>query len=272
MRSRLRAKVRRRSREMGASPRCCTISIGRFTRSAGPSDEGRAYPCRARRGEDIRRAILSHADYSGVPRVSRLEKTLFACDELAGFLTACSYVKPGRSIHEVEVKAVRKKLKDKAFARNVNRDDIAKGAAEMNRSRSAHRILHRGYEGARRGAGLGRRRASKCNCWRLALLASLRPARCEEDQRHRDFLRGFARILLAGAVSNGFEWLYVASSCRRSGAVTMPCWRFTFWSPVTGNCGERQTRCPQNRRKVIHNRSRCRRNRFRPLSDCSTID
>jgi putative nucleotidyltransferase with HDIG domain len=81
--------------------------------------------------EDIRRAILSHADYSGVPRVSRLEKTLFACDELAGFLTACSYVKPSRSIHEVEVKGVRKKLKDKAFARNVNRDDIEKGAAEM---------------------------------------------------------------------------------------------------------------------------------------------
>jgi len=53
--------------------------------------------------EEIRRAILSHADFTGVPRVSQLEKTLFACDELAGFLTACSYVKPGRSIHEVEV-------------------------------------------------------------------------------------------------------------------------------------------------------------------------
>jgi putative nucleotidyltransferase with HDIG domain len=81
--------------------------------------------------EEIRRAILSHADYSGVPRVSRLEKTLYACDELAGFLTACSYVKPGRSIHEVEVRSVRKKLKDKAFARNVNRDDIIKGASEI---------------------------------------------------------------------------------------------------------------------------------------------
>ena len=90
-------------------------------------------PILAERGvdEEIRRAILSHADYSGVPRVSPLEKTLFACDELAGFLTACSYVKPGRSIHEVEVKGVRKKMKDKAFARNVNRDDIINGAAEM---------------------------------------------------------------------------------------------------------------------------------------------
>jgi putative nucleotidyltransferase with HDIG domain len=82
-------------------------------------------------GEEIRRAILSHADYSGVPRVSLLEKTLYGCDELAGFLTACSYVKPGRSIHEVETKGVRKKLKDKAFARAIHRDDVTRGAEEM---------------------------------------------------------------------------------------------------------------------------------------------
>jgi len=88
--------------------------------------------------EEIRRAILSHADYSGVPRVSRLEKTLYACDELAGFLTACSYVKPGRSIHEVELKSVKKKMKDKAFARNVNRDDIVNGAAQMGVDLDAH--------------------------------------------------------------------------------------------------------------------------------------
>lgn len=80
--------------------------------------------------EEIRRAILSHANYSGVARVSPLEKYLFACDELAGFLTACAYVKPGRSIAEVEVKSVRKKLKDKAFARAVSRDDVINGAAE----------------------------------------------------------------------------------------------------------------------------------------------
>jgi putative nucleotidyltransferase with HDIG domain len=79
----------------------------------------------------IRRAILSHANYSGVPRVTPLEKTLFACDELAGFLTAVSYVKPTRSIHSVDVPSVRKKLKDKAFARSVNRDDIFNGAAEL---------------------------------------------------------------------------------------------------------------------------------------------
>ena len=80
---------------------------------------------------EIRRAILSHASYSGVPRESLLEKTLFGCDELAGFLTAISYVKPSRSILEVEVKSVRKKMKDKAFARAVNRDDIVNGALEM---------------------------------------------------------------------------------------------------------------------------------------------
>ena len=80
---------------------------------------------------DIRRAILSHANYSGVARDSLLEKSLFACDELAGFLTACSYVKPNRSIQEVEAKSVRKKLKDKAFARSVSRDDIVNGATAL---------------------------------------------------------------------------------------------------------------------------------------------
>ena len=98
-----------------------------------PDHPMKGEPILAERGvsEEIRRAILSHAQYSGVPRVSPLEKTLFACDELAGFLTACSYVKPGRSIQEVDVKSVRKKLKDKAFARNVNREDITSGAIEM---------------------------------------------------------------------------------------------------------------------------------------------
>lgn len=81
--------------------------------------------------DEIRRAILSHADFTGVARESLLEKTLFACDELAGFLTAISYVKPTRSILDVEVKGVRKKMKDKAFARAVNRDDIVNGAAGL---------------------------------------------------------------------------------------------------------------------------------------------
>jgi predicted hydrolase (HD superfamily) len=81
--------------------------------------------------EEIRRAIMSHAEYSGVARVSPMEKTLFACDELAGFITACALVKPGKSLAEVEAKSVRKKMKDKAFARSVNRDDITNGAADL---------------------------------------------------------------------------------------------------------------------------------------------
>ena len=81
--------------------------------------------------EEIRRAILSHAEYSGVARITPLEKTLFACDELAGFITACALVKPGKSLAEVEAKSVRKKMTDKAFARSVNRDDIVNGAAGL---------------------------------------------------------------------------------------------------------------------------------------------
>ncbi len=98
-----------------------------------PDHPMKGEPMLAARGvdEEIRRAILSHANYSGVARESRLEKTLFACDELAGFLTAVSYVKPGRSISEVDAKSVRKKMKDKAFARSVSRDDIVNGAGEL---------------------------------------------------------------------------------------------------------------------------------------------
>ena len=81
--------------------------------------------------EDVKRAIMSHAEYTGVTRDSKLEKTLFACDELAGFITASALVKPNKSLAEVEAKSVRKKMKDKAFARSVNRDDIVNGAAEL---------------------------------------------------------------------------------------------------------------------------------------------
>jgi len=81
--------------------------------------------------EEIRRAIMSHAEYTGVERITPMEKTLFACDELAGFITACALVKPGKSLAEVEAKSVRKKMKDKAFARSVHRDDITHGAADL---------------------------------------------------------------------------------------------------------------------------------------------
>ncbi len=100
---------------------------------AAPDHPMKGEPILAARGVDelTRRAILSHATYSGVPRLSLLERALFACDELAGFLTACSYVKPGRSIYEVDVSSVKRKLKDKAFARNVSREDIVNGAKEL---------------------------------------------------------------------------------------------------------------------------------------------
>jgi predicted hydrolase (HD superfamily) len=85
----------------------------------------RGYP------DEVRRAIMSHAEYSGVTRDTRMEKALFACDELAGFITAVALIKPGKSLAEVDVKSVRKRMKDKAFARKVNRDDIIKGAADL---------------------------------------------------------------------------------------------------------------------------------------------
>ena len=81
--------------------------------------------------QEIITAILAHANYSGVPRVTPLDKALFACDELAGFLTACALIKPSKSIHEVEAASVKKKLKDKAFARGVSREDVYKGAEEL---------------------------------------------------------------------------------------------------------------------------------------------
>jgi predicted hydrolase (HD superfamily) len=87
---------------------------------------------------ELRTAILGHAQYSGVPRVTHLAKSLFACDELAGFLTACALVKPTKAIADVEVPSVRKKLKDKAFARGVNRVDVIQGAEELGVDLDAH--------------------------------------------------------------------------------------------------------------------------------------
>ncbi|HTT18666.1 MAG TPA: HD domain-containing protein [Candidatus Sulfotelmatobacter sp.] len=81
--------------------------------------------------DEICRAIMSHAEYSGVPRDTPMEKCLFACDELAGFITAVALIKPSKSLAEVDVKSVRKRMKDKAFARKVNRDDIIQGAADL---------------------------------------------------------------------------------------------------------------------------------------------
>ena len=91
--------------------------------------------------EEIVRAILSHAEYSGVPRQSALEHTLFACDELAGFLVACTLVRPSKSILDLEASSVKKRMKDKAFARGVYREDVIKGAERTWRTaRRAHRF------------------------------------------------------------------------------------------------------------------------------------
>jgi predicted hydrolase (HD superfamily) len=87
---------------------------------------------------DIVYAILAHADYSGMPRVSRLDRALYACDELTGFVHACALVRPGKVITGLEPASVRKKLKDKGFARTVNRDDVYRGAEELGVELDAH--------------------------------------------------------------------------------------------------------------------------------------
>ena len=92
----------------------------------------RGYP------EWVTRAILSHADYSGVPRETRLEKTLYACDEMSGFVTAASLVRPSKSVLDLEPASVLKRMKDKAFARNVSRDDLRRGAEELSLPLETH--------------------------------------------------------------------------------------------------------------------------------------
>jgi putative nucleotidyltransferase with HDIG domain len=81
--------------------------------------------------DEIRKAIMSHAEYTGITRDTPMEKALFACDELAGFITACALIKPGKSLAEVDVRSIRKRMKDKAFARKVNREDIINGAESL---------------------------------------------------------------------------------------------------------------------------------------------
>ena len=112
--------------------RCCTTSIT----NGGPSP--RIHPFRGveilkTRGYPgwVTRAILSHADYSGVARESRLEHTLYACDEMSGFVTAAALVRPSKSVLDLEAPSVVKRMKDKAFARAVNRDDLRRGAEEL---------------------------------------------------------------------------------------------------------------------------------------------
>jgi putative nucleotidyltransferase with HDIG domain len=88
--------------------------------------------------EPVVYAVLAHADYSGCPRVSLLDRALYACDELSGFVTACALVRPGRAIAGLETSSVRKKLRDRAFARTINRDDVYRGAEELGVDLDAH--------------------------------------------------------------------------------------------------------------------------------------
>jgi putative nucleotidyltransferase with HDIG domain len=103
--------------------------------SHSPSEEHPAEGVRILRArgwpEDMLEAILGHGDYTGVPRVSRLAKALYAVDELTGLITATALVRPSRSVHEVDARSVRKKMKDKAFARGVSREDVVAGAADL---------------------------------------------------------------------------------------------------------------------------------------------
>lgn len=91
--------------------------------------------------DDVLEAILGHADYSGVARASRMAKTLYAVDELCGLVTACALVRPSKSVNDLEPSSVRKKMKDKAFARGVNREDVTRGAAELGVEMDAHIAL-----------------------------------------------------------------------------------------------------------------------------------
>jgi putative nucleotidyltransferase with HDIG domain len=142
--------VRAYARKLGANEDVWSIAalLHDFDYERWPNHEHAAdqgHPAEAARimrergySDEIVRAVLSHADYSGVVRESALEHALFACDELAGFLTACSYIRPSKSILDLEVDSVKKRLKDKAFARGVSRDDVRKGAEELGVSLEEH--------------------------------------------------------------------------------------------------------------------------------------
>src|SRR5690606_27136363 len=128
---------------------------------------------------DVCEAILGHAPYTGVPRSTLLARTLFAVDELTGLITACALVKPSRSVHDVDVRSVRKKMKDKAFARGVSREDIALGVQEL--------------EGA-----LGRRIATGRGAMQAVAEASGLSGGCAARLRH---VRGLLLPFAAGAVA-----------------------------------------------------------------------
>ncbi|HEU4628536.1 MAG TPA: HD domain-containing protein [Gemmatimonadaceae bacterium] len=106
--------------------------------------------------DDVLEAILGHAAYTGVPRTTRLARTLFAVDELTGLITATALVKPTRSVHDVDPRSVRKKMKDKAFARGVNREDVVRGAEELGVDLDEHiAFVIQAMQGEAEALGLG---------------------------------------------------------------------------------------------------------------------
>ena len=125
-----------------------------------PSEEHPAEGVRILRSrgwpDDMLEAILGHGNYTGVPRVSRLAKALYAVDELTGLITATALVRPSRSVHEVDARSVRKKMKDKAFARGVNREEVVAGAADLGVDLDEHIDLVIGaMRGSAEALGLG---------------------------------------------------------------------------------------------------------------------
>ena len=111
--------------------------------------------------EDVLEAILGHGDYTGVPRVSRLAKTLYAVDELTGLITATALVRPSRSVHEVDARSVRKKMKDKAFARGVNREEVVAGADDLGIDLDEHiEFVIGAMRGSAEALGLGGAKAT----------------------------------------------------------------------------------------------------------------
>jgi putative nucleotidyltransferase with HDIG domain len=120
--------------------------------SGAPILRERGYP------EEMIHAILGHAGYSGVARETALDHALFACDEMAGFLTACALVRPGKTILEVEPASVKKRMKDKAFARGVSREDLVKGAEELGLPLEEHIVICiEAMSGIAEQLGLGRK-------------------------------------------------------------------------------------------------------------------
>ena len=217
-----------------------------------PDHPMKGEPILAARGvsEEIRRAILSHANYSGVARTSLLEKTLFACDELAGFLTAVSYVKPAKSIHEVEPGSVKRKLKDKGFARSVSRDDIRNGAQELGVDLDEHigfciaAMQARAAELGLRRRSAGVKLIAAIGCWRQRMSFTSAAWNCSGKGKPRRPLPSFRKPLasLRETRRSGKFWESCTprrriTNVRASPSRKLARWRLRSKTPVISMAG-----------------------------------